>query len=390
MAWRAGCRSLTVGTMNDLFPTGLSFFRAIDTLVDGAGDPARALADELGILTTTAGSLLTAAKNWRKVSAEVERSVDKLSIEKLRIISQAMNKSKDPEEVRNALIAYATTTTAAGRPPTADELKRHANTIVATTKPKRPRCGLLFSRTADPTGTRYAQLALPSDQMDRLEALVHKWWPGDKERNKAPALKNAIGLLRIINADHSKETDGRWDLSLVPAFVIAAPGTNYVGDGNFVTTSGAIITGEDIANAHLRDFGYVTVYDERGNIGCHYLLEKERLASKELRSALAIDQIFCAADGCHELAIYSQAHHIKAAKYGGETNANNILLACMPHNVHNDDDRYTTGKEKNGYLARDEHGQAGRKLPGEELVRPNQNDGVQYSGHAIAMKQLGL
>ena len=226
--------------------------------------------------------------------------------------------------------------------------------------------------------------------MDRLEALVHKWWPGDKERNKAPALKNAIGLWRLINADHSKETDGRWDLSLVPAFVIAAPGTNYVGDGNFVTTSGAIITGEDIANAHLRDFGYVTVYDERGNIGCHYLLEKERLASKELRSALAIDQIFCAADGCHELAIYSQAHHIKAAKYGGETNANNILLACMPHNVHNDDDRYTTGKEKNGYLARDEHGQAGRKLPGEEVVRPNQNDGVQYSGHAIAMKQLGL
>ncbi|WP_297186336.1 HNH endonuclease signature motif containing protein [uncultured Corynebacterium sp.] len=376
--------------MNELLPSGLAFLRAVDSFTEGVKDPARALADELGLLTTTAGSLIAAAKNWRKIDAELERHVDKLSIQKLQIISQAMNKTTDPEGVREALVAYATRPTDARREPTADELKRYAQTVVAGNKPKKPRCSLLFSRHEDATGTRYAQLALPSAHMDRFEALVRKWWPGDKEKEKSPALKNAIGLQRLLNATSGTDGDGRWDLSIVPAFIVSAPGTTYVGDGKFVTTDGDVLSGDDISDYHLRDFGYVTIYDGHGNIGCHYLLENERLASKEIRSALVMDQIFCAADGCHELALYSQAHHSIAFKDGGKTDAQNILLACKPHNIYNDDDRYTTGKQENGWLGRDEHGRAGRKPPHDEHIRPNVNYGVQYSGRSIALKQLGL
>lgn len=257
--------------MNELLPSGLAFLRAVDSFTEGVKDPARALTDELGLLTTTAGSLIAAAKNWREISAELERRVDKLSIQRLQIISQAMNKTTDPEGVREALVAYATRPTDARREPTADELKRYAQTVVAGNKPKKPRCSLLFSRHEDATGTRYAQLALPSTHMERFEALVRKWWPGDKEKEKSPALKNAIGLQRLLNVTSGTDGDGRWDLSIVPAFIVSAPGTTYVGDGKFVTTDGDVLSGNDIADYHLRDFGYVTVYDGHGNIGCHYL-----------------------------------------------------------------------------------------------------------------------
>ena len=201
----------TLADMNELLPSGLVFLRTVDSFTEGVKDPARALADELGLLTTTAGSLIAAAKNWREISTELERRVDKLSIQQLQIISQAMNKTTDPEGVREALVAYATRPTDARREPTADELKRYAQTVVAGNKPKKPRCSLLFSRHEDATGTRYAQLALPSAHMECFEALVRKWWPGDKEKEKSPALKNAIGLQRLLNDTSGTDGDGRWD-----------------------------------------------------------------------------------------------------------------------------------------------------------------------------------
>ena len=377
--------------MNELFPRGMEVLRSVSTLAAGKKDPAAHVARELGILSTTAGSWLAASKNWVGIKKELADEVRNFTVVQLQIISQAMNKSTDPEAVRMALVSYATTPGIAGRLPTADELKRKAQGIVAQKGPKKPRRSLLFGRQEDATGMRFAQLALPAGQMERLEALVRKFWPGDKEKEKKPALKNAIGLMRLLEAQASPAGDDQWDLSLAPAFIVSIPDTNYVGDGNFVTTNGDVINGADFANTRLSPYGYTVIYDARGNIGACYMLKSQRHASKEQRAALAIDHIFCSVEGCHELAIYSEAHHIKAWKNGGKTTIDNLLPLCRAHNRQNDDDRYTTGKETNGgWSGRDKHGRAGHKHQGEEELRYNQNYGIEYSGHAIAQKQLGI
>ncbi|MCI6207085.1 MAG: HNH endonuclease [Corynebacterium glucuronolyticum] len=79
--------------------------------------------------------------------------------------------------------------------------------------------------------------------------------------------------------------------------------------------------------------------------------QSQPLRLKQLRVALAIDQIFCSHDTCTKLAAFSQGHHVWPYIAGGETTTDNIVLACRPHNLLNDDDRCingTPGTEQSG------------------------------------------
>lgn len=368
----------------NLLPTGLSFFRRIHEMADGNSDAAATIARELGCTTRTVGSWIATANNWVDIDAETERAVASFSIEQLAIISRAMNKSHEPESVRAALVDA----TSSGL--TCDQLKRKADEVVRATTPKKPRTSLTFSTTADGTDTKYAQLALPALEMNRLQALVRKHWPtGEDAKNMTESLRNGIGLLHLL-ASKSEEEPDPWDITLTPAFPIALPGSKYIGDGKFVTTSGDVLLGEDIANSRFSAYGYTVIYDGDGNIGCCYLLKANRFASKQLRVALAIDQIFCAHDTCTKLAAFSQGHHVWPYKAGGETTADNIVLACRSHNLLNDDDRYINGTEKNGWTGRDKNGKAGHKRPHDETFYYNNTPGTERSGRAIIEAELGL
>lgn len=368
----------------NLLPTGLEFLRHIHALAADLPDPATTLAAELGYTSRTVGSWIATARNWATVDEETADRVASYTIEQLAIISRAMNKSRDPEAVRTTLID------ATSRGLTCDQLKIKADEAVQENQPKKPRTALTFSTRADGTGTKFAQLALPSLQMNKLQALVRKHWPTGKEaKHMTESLRNGIGFLNLL-ASTSVDGGDPWDITLTPAFPIALPGSKYVGDGKFITTSGDILTGVDIANATLSEYGYVTIYDGDGNIGCCYLLKQERFATKQLRAALAIDQIYCAHEQCTTLAAFSQGHHVWPHKAGGETTSDNIVLACKPHNLANDDDRYIDGTEKNGWTGRDEHGKAGSKRPHEEEFHYNTTPGVERSGRAIIEAELGL
>ncbi|MFP7665017.1 MAG: hypothetical protein ACHEUT_05675 [Corynebacterium pyruviciproducens] len=214
----------------NLLPTGLEILQHIHALAADLPDPATTLAAELGYTSRTVGSWIATARNWATVDEETADRVASYTIEQLAIISRAMNKSRDPEAVRTTLID------ATSRGLTCDQLKIKADEAVQENQPKKPRTALTFSTRADGTGTKFAQLALPSLQMNKLQALVRKHWPtGEEAKHMTESLRNGIGFLNLL-ASTSVDGGDPWDITLTPAFPIALPGSKYVGDGKFITT----------------------------------------------------------------------------------------------------------------------------------------------------------
>ena len=104
-------------------------------------------------------------------------------------------------------------------------------------------------------------------------------------------------------------------------------------------TNGATITGRDLVSRMLADIGLVTlVHPVKGPVNLYRL---SRFANSKQRLMAMAENPTCPWDGCYHPADSAQIHHLKAWKYGGHTNPENLTVACPYHNGVNDDDPST-------------------------------------------------
>jgi len=80
------------------------------------------------------------------------------------------------------------------------------------------------------------------------------------------------------------------------------------------------------------------------------MYREERFATWKQRMLLAAETILCPHPGCTTPASQCQVHHLTAWEQGGETNIENLSMACAVHNARNDDD--PNAPPRNGRLER--------------------------------------
>ena len=322
-----------------------------------------------------------ASKNWGTFSdPDVLVEAEKLSVAKLVLISKAMNNvAKDEREgLRARLVAIAGGLTW-------QELKAKAALLAKEVRQPSTSSSVTVSKVADGQGMKHAHVRLKPPVMEKFIARMKQLSVAPPGADESVVLGS--GLEQLIDAPSSglPDVSGSFERTLGPAFILAIPGTKYIGDGKYATTDGEIIIGKEAAQTRLSPYGWVVIYDGTNHIGECYELENDRFASPMLRQAITIDQIFCAHPGCTRLASHFEMHHTISYKDGGKTNAVEIIGLCVNHNRQNDDD---PTKVKNGRHIRDEDGRAAWIPPegGEPLH--NQMPGTEYSGNAIARRIL--
>ena len=129
-------------------------------------------------------------------------------------------------------------------------------------------------------------------------------------------------------------------------------------------TNGATITGRDLVSRMLADIGLVTlVHPVKGPVNLYRL---SRFANSKQRLMAMAENPTCPWDGCYHPADSAQIHHLKAWKYGGHTNPENLTVACPYHNGVNDDDPSTP---RHGRLER-VNGKSAASHPGPPPTTP--------------------
>ena len=363
--------------------TGPTIFAEVAQIAEAHSDAADFISEHYGFSRPTATKLVTASKNWAAYddSKGLARGV---SIPVLILISQAMNllhADEDKEEFRNTILDFADHGATSWK-----DVKAHIKKIAGTKQARKVSNSVTFSKTTDITGMQHAHIRLNPELMATFRAtlkdLGEKWTALPSSYRYAEGLRTL--LLKHTSPRDTDEVDP-WDRTMMPAFMLTVEDGKYVGDGMFATTDGTLINGEELANIKLAPFGLVTIYDEDGNIGCHYQLKNQRLASKQLLSAIACDQIFCSHPGCYNLAQYSQGHHSIAWSQGGETTAEVIISACKFHNLHNDDD--PTKPPKYGRHVRDPETKEAVFLPPDgSPTKRHKNHCREYSGRGLYLR----
>lgn len=322
-----------------------------------------------------------ASKNWGTFSdPDVLAEAEKLSVAKLVLISKAMNNvAKDEREgLRARLVAIAGGLTW-------QELKAKAALLAKEVRQPEARSSVTVSKVADGQGMKHAHVRLKPPVMEKFIARMKQLSVAPPGADESVVLGS--GLEQLIDAPSSglPDVSGSFERTLGPAFILAIPGTKYIGDGKYATTDGEIIIGKEAAQTRLSPYGWVVIYDGTNHIGECYELENDRFASLMLRQAITIDQIFCAHPGCTQLASHFEMHHTISYKDGGKTNAVEIIGTCVNHNRQNDDD---PDKVKNGRHIRDDNGHAGWIPPEGGATLYNQLPATDYSGNAIARQIL--
>ena len=116
----------------------------------------------------------------------------------------------------------------------------------------------------------------------------------------------------------------------------------------FALTDGTTMTGKELVAREMATFGVVGLYDPVS--GGLNLYREQRLATWKQRVLLAAETILCPSPGCTTPASQCQVHHLVAWEQGGETNIENLSMACAVHNSRNDDD--PNAPPRNGRLER--------------------------------------
>lgn len=322
-----------------------------------------------------------AAKNWGRFSdPEVLAEAEKLSVAKLVLISKAMNNvaKEEREGLRARLVSIAGGVTW-------QELKARAAQLAKEVRQPSTSSSVTVSKVADGQGMKHAHVRLKPPVMEKFIARMKQLSVAPPGADESVVLGS--GLEQLIDAPSSglPDVSGSFERTLGPAFILAIPGTKYIGDGKYATSDGEIIIGKEAAQTRLSPYGWVVIYDGTNHIGECYELENDRFASLMLRQAITIDQIFCAHPGCTQLASHFEMHHTISYKDGGKTNAVEIIGTCVNHNRQNDDD---PDKVKNGRHIRDDNGHAGWIPPEGGATLYNQLPATDYSGNAIARRIL--
>ena len=101
-------------------------------------------------------------------------------------------------------------------------------------------------------------------------------------------------------------------------------------------TNGAQISGADLVRRALADVGLITlIHPVTGPVN---LYQSRRLATWKQRQMAMAENPVCPWPDCHTPADECQVHHLTPWLLGGDTNPENLTIACKYHNAVNDDD----------------------------------------------------
>ena len=101
-------------------------------------------------------------------------------------------------------------------------------------------------------------------------------------------------------------------------------------------TNGATMTGADFVRRTLGSYGFITLVDPV--TGPVNLYQSRRLATWKQRQMAMAENPVCPWPDCHTPADECQVHHLTPWLLGGDTNPENLTIACKYHNAVNDDD----------------------------------------------------
>jgi hypothetical protein len=132
----------------------------------------------------------------------------------------------------------------------------------------------------------------------------------------------------------------------LPVTVIASATVQELesGAGMAVTGGGSLLPMRDLIRMAAHAIHYLYVYDEHTSESL-YLGRTKRLASPGQRIVLHARDRGCTKPGCTAPGYWCQAHHaVTDWHHGGQTNIDDLTLACGPHNRLIDTTGWSTGK----------------------------------------------
>lgn len=95
-------------------------------------------------------------------------------------------------------------------------------------------------------------------------------------------------------------------------------------------TSGAVMTGSQLVSRVLEDYGLVTlIHPLKGPVNAY---RTQRFANEKQRVMLKAESPTCAWVGCNAPADEAQFHHCRDFAQGGNTNVEEMTVACRYHN----------------------------------------------------------
>lgn len=225
------------------------------------------------------------------------------------------------------------------------ELEEYATARTRQLGAKRGPRSMIIGRSTDVTGRRTAVVKLPEAEMAQLESQIRQMIIGRRVPEDI-AMGNALWTL--INSGVTISAR-----NIEPTVLVSTDDLEGKGPDTLQATDGTEVDAAEYLNGRLSNYGWVILYDK--NAQPVNLWRTKRHANDKQRMIIAADQGQCAWPGCKRLALYGKAHHVHPWSQGGNTNIDNLMGLCGPHNALNDDDPEI---HRNGRMARDAKGRA--------------------------------
>jgi len=343
----------------------LQALRAMTVLEEiSSGAVTRDVLDRLGVRDARLWERLAVTyygpTRYRRLQAAAREAAVPLSLDAVAVIEKHLRSllrgaSVTVEELRVELCSLRGTVGEIDRAAAA-RVREHNRSVKDAAAKAYGKRALRGGKNTDALGMRTLTLTLPERQISHIIATLLP--AADKARAADPRLGYEPAM---ADAAYQHLTTGGGTGGgvppVVPLVVMGLPDYAAVlrqeGDETvFALTDGTTITGKELVEHEMASHGLVGVYDPvDGGVN---LYRDQRCASFKQRMLLAAETILCPTPGCTTPADQCQVHHLTPWKHGGETNLDNLTMACRVHNARNDDDPDTP--PRNGRLAREPGG----------------------------------
>ncbi|PRQ11297.1 hypothetical protein C1Y63_07025 [Corynebacterium sp. 13CS0277] len=146
-----------------------------------------------------------------------------------------------------------------------------------------------------------------------------------------------------------------------PALVVSVTAQELLGtQAEYLGSHGGTLNGHEVQALIDEADWWLCIHDPVTFVPIA-LGRTERLASVAQRIALHAEQGVCQADGCNQGSARCQVHHLKAWRYGGKTDVDNLALLCARHHGLNRD---AGPNRRRGQFQRDADGKVRFKFRG--------------------------